>query len=224
MPPSRNNNSAPPPRMTWGRALPVLAVCIVFDFIRIIFEWFFFFGPALAAVACTIGVNSVIGTSVAEVTGKVVTGACVAGAGVLGFFGSGAIETFGIIMAMAVGLLGWGTVVLLLAILNPRIWKSNVWAFVWSILGFGISEVPLLGTLPMLTITHVRLYAAQIKKDKEALKHYQEEQGQVAAAVARSAQQQRFLEQAQVFQQEAANDEQYEQAEEEIPDEVRRAA
>lgn len=183
------NKSRPPTgRMTWGRAIPVLVICVIFDAVRFMFEWFIFFGPALAAVGCTAGLNSVFGTTLAGAAGKMVAGACATGAGALGFFGSGAIGAFGIVMAMTVGFLGWGTVTLILAITNPRIWKSNVWGWIWSICALGVSEAPLLGTIPMLTITHIRLYAGQIKKDKAALKQYQQEQEQVAAA-ARSAQQ-----------------------------------
>ena len=56
--------------MTWGKALPLLIVAGIFDVIRIFFEWFVFFGPALGAVACTAGVNSVVGTTVAATAGK----------------------------------------------------------------------------------------------------------------------------------------------------------
>lgn len=177
----QKRNRPPIARMTWGRALPVLAICVVFDLIRFMFEWFVFFGPALAAIACTAGVNNVLGTTIAGMAGKLVAGTCATGAGVLGFFGSGAIEAFGIVMAMAVGLAGWGTVTLILAIINPGIWKSNIWNWAWSLFALGVSEVPFLGTIPMLTITHWRLYMGQIKKDKEALKKYQREQEQVAA-------------------------------------------
>lgn len=170
--------------MTWGRAIPVLIVCAVFDLARMFFEWFWFFGPALAAAACTAGVNSALETSVlAGLTGKMVAAGCTAAAGVAGFFGAGPIAAFGVVMAMAVGLFGWGTVTLILAITNPRIWQSNVWGWIWSIFALGISETPFLGTIPMLTITHLRLYTGQIKKDKAALKQYRKEQDKITAAM-----------------------------------------
>jgi len=210
----QNRNNPPIGRMTWGRAIPVLGVCLIFDFLRFIFEWFIFFGPALAAAACTAGVNNAVGTTLADTAGKLIAAGCAATAGTAGFFGAGPLEVFGMVMAMAIGLLGWGVVTLVLAITNPRIWKSGTWGWVWSIFGLGISEVPFLGTIPMLTITHVRLYAGQIRKDKAALKQYQQEQGRVTAAV-RAAQKQKSLDQMLV---------QAAQEEEEIPEEVRRAA
>ena len=182
----------PPEVMTWGRAAPVLALCVIFDALRLMFTFFIFFGPALAAVGCTIGVNSVVGTTIAEMAGKVTAGVCAAGAGALGFFGSGVIETFGIIMAMAVGLLGWATVTLILVITNPRIWTSNAFSWIWSLCSLGVSEIPFVSTIPMLTITHWRLYLGQIRHDRAALKKYRTEQERVAS-IARSIKEQRLL-------------------------------
>jgi hypothetical protein len=188
--------------MTWGRATPVLALCVVFDALRFMFVMFWFFGPALGAIGCTVGVNSALGTGVVEVAGKVVAGACTVGASAIGFFGSGAIEMFGTIMAMAVGLLGWATVTLLLVIMNPKIWTSNAFSWVWSLCSLGVSEIPFVGTIPMLTITHCRLYAGQIRHDKTALLKYRKEQERVAT-VARSIEQQRTLSQVAQAQSEA---------------------
>jgi len=180
--------------MTWGRALPVLVVAVVFDLVRMFFEMFWVFGPALAAAYC--------GAQVADVAvvGKLLAAGCVAGAGAVGYFTAPALTTFGIIMAMTVGLFGWATVTLVLAVTNPRIWKSNVWSWIWSISALGVAEMPLLGTIPMLTIAHLRLYAGQIKGDRAALKRYRQEQEQVAraAATARS-----MREQAQLMQNQA---------------------
>lgn len=156
-------------RMTWGRAVPVLIACVVFDALRMFFEWFWFFGPALAGVYCTAEGSAYVGTTVAGLV-------CGAGATVAGYFASPALTAFGVVMAMAVGLIGWGTVTLILAIINPRIWHSNVWGWVWSVFSLAISETPFLGTIPMLTITHWRLYVAQISKDKKGLLQYKKEQ------------------------------------------------
>ena len=174
---SQKRNSAPIGRMTWGRALPVLIVCAVFDALRLLFGMFWFFGPALAALYCT----STAGGWVGSLGGLTAT-ACTAAAA-LGFYGFALSATFGTVMAMAVGLFGWGTVTLILAITNPRIWKSNVRGWIWSVFALGISEVPLLGTIPMLTITHWRLYMGQIKTDKTALKQYRKEQDKITASV-----------------------------------------
>lgn len=189
-------SSPPIGRMTWGRALPVLVICVIFDVVRMFFEMFWFFGPALAGVICTAKVSAVVGTTVGGFV-------CGAGAVAVGYFSSPVLITFGIIMAMTVGLIGWGTVTLVIVIINPGLWKSNAWSWMWSLFALGISETPLLGTIPMLTITHVRLYAGQIKKDRAALKRYRKEQTQAAAA-ARSIQQQRLVEQMQAQAAESA--------------------
>lgn len=175
--------------MTWGRAIPVLVVAAIFDLLRMFFEMFWFFGPALSGVICAAKVSGAIGTTAGSLL-------CGAGAGVVGYFASPVLIAFGVVMAMTVGLFGWATVTLMLAIMNPRIWKSNVWNWAWSLFGLGISEMPLLGAIPMLTITHLRLYAGQINHDKATLKQYQKEQERVAA-VSRSIQQRRIMEQAQ---------------------------
>lgn len=180
----------------------MLIVCAVFDVARGFFEFFWFFGPALAAVTCTAGVNSAIGTSItAGVVGKGVAAVCTAAAGAAGFFGAGPIAAFGVVMAMAVGLFGWGTVTLILAITNPKIWRSNVSGWIWSIFALGISETPFLGTVPMLTITHWRLYRGQIRADKAALKKYRQEQNKITAAMQRREQNQQT---AQLMQAQAA--------------------
>lgn len=157
--------------MTWTKALPILAISLIFDAVRLLFEMFWFFGPALAALYCTIqGSGTAVGafagvTAVATICGGV--------AGVAGFFGAGAIEAFGVIMAIAVGLLGWMTVGLILIMTNARIFKENAGHSLWFIGSLLISEVPIIGALPALTGTTLKMYHAQIKKDKKALVAYE---------------------------------------------------
>lgn len=165
--------SDPPPRMTWGRALPVLALCIVFDAIRFMFEQFWFFAPAFTAFLTSTFVSGYLGSTIGTAVGAA------AGIGVGTF--SPALQAFGLIMAMAVGLLGWAAVTLLLVMMNPRMFKADATRWIWSLAALAVSEVPFVGTLPMLTITHWRLYAGQIRKDKEALKQYNREREKVAA-------------------------------------------
>lgn len=178
--------SGPPPRMTWGRALPVLALCVIFDAIRLVFEQFWFFGPAFAAIGTSAFASQYVGSTIGSAVGAAV------GVGA-GAFGGVALQAFGIIMAMAVGLFGWATVTLILYISNPRLFKADTWAWIWSLASLAISEVPFVGTLPMLTITHVRLYIGQMKRDKEALKKYTTEQAKVTAFVRARQEQERRL-------------------------------
>jgi len=229
------NNTKPPEAMTWGKASPVLILGGVFYFLELLFEGFWFFGPALAGIACTLVANNAIGTTVAHAGGKVVAAGCGTAAGVVGFFGFGAIEAFGIIMAMAVGFLGWMTIGLVILMTNKRIFKENAGNMLWFISGFAISEIPIIGAAPGLFGALLKMYSAQIKTEKAALRAYEkahanealQERNQQVAELTRA----RNLQVAQMQQIEevsvAANDEQYEEQEEqdeEIPDEVRDAA
>src|SRR3989338_1929296 len=93
------NDNRPPPAMTWGKAVPVLALCLVFDLLGLIFQFFWFFGPLLiGGVAGTWAsgwVGSTMGTTVGTAT-----------VAVTGFFGGVALGIFGVIMAIVVGFAG----------------------------------------------------------------------------------------------------------------------
>jgi hypothetical protein len=162
--------------MTWGKATPVLAVAVIFDLIRCFFEWFVFFGPALGAVVCTAGINSVVGTTIAATGGKVVATVCTA-AGVAGGIAlSETTETIGEIMSIAIGFAGFLTLGLWIIIANPRIFKVNVSGSWWFIGGFGISEIPFVGSIPAFSIVLYKLYRTQIKIEKANLKKWESEQ------------------------------------------------
>ncbi len=202
--------------MTWGRALPILAICVVFDALRFLFEQFWIIGPALAAAYCA---NK---TSDVALIGGLLAKGCVAGAGAVGFFAGPALTVFGIVMAMAVGLFGWLTIGLILVRLNPRIFKDHAIHSLWLIISLLISEVPLIGSVPALTITTAKMYHTQIKTDSENLKKYQD---QNAAALQQERRQQASeLMEDRATQQIAQAKAAEELNEEEIPDEVREAA
>ena len=162
--PRKKNSQEPPRVMTWMKALPVLVACLIFDALRFMFNQFWFFGPVLIGI----GTSAMVG----GVTGKV-AGVIVGGASVLG---APELQVFGIVMAMAVGLFGWCTVGLLLMITNARIFKENAGNALWFIASLGISEIPFIGALPALTGTVVKMYSTQIKKEKRALKQYEQQQ------------------------------------------------
>lgn len=157
--------------MTWGKASPVLIVCVVFDALRIFFEQFWFFGPALAAAACTGVVSSWVSS-----LGGLTAATCTAAAGVLGYFGAAPIAAFGVIMAMAVGLMGWLAIGLILIMTNARIFEENAGHALWFAVSLLISEVPIVGTIPALTIIVWRMYRTQIKKEAVARRQYESEQ------------------------------------------------
>lgn len=158
------------------KASPVLAVCFVFDAVRFVFEQFWFFGPALAAVYCTANVGGVVSTWSAGLLGtKTAAAVCGASATVVGSLGAPAIAAFGVVMAIAVGLFGWMTAGLMLMMTNARIFKENEGHALWFGFSLLISEVPIIGSLPALTGVTVKMYSTQIKKDKESLKKYEKE-------------------------------------------------
>jgi len=230
MPQKRNNSprlrrgasSEPPPVMTWGKALPVLIIAVIFDALRFMFEWFILFGPAIAAAYCTAKGSSYIGITASGVL-------CSAGATVGGFFGATFIGPFGMIMAIVTGLAGWLVILILLLIFNGRIFKENALWFGASLL---VSEVPFVGSIPALTIVMWRMHHVQIKIEKEALKKWKKENADAQLQERR----QQIAEQAQMIQyqagqvaqaqQEAANDAMAIEAanDERIPEEVRKAA
>ena len=173
--PQNRNISVPPKTMTWAKASPIIAVAGIFDLLRMFFEMFWFFGPALAAAYCTSSVNSAIGTTVTATAGKIVATGCVTVAGVTGAALSEMTTVFGIIMAMAVGFLGWLTVGIIIIMSNSRIFKEEAGHSMWFALSLLISEVPFIGALPGLTGITWKMYRTQIKKDKENMKKYEKQ-------------------------------------------------
>lgn len=220
----RRRSQGPPPVMTWGKALPIVIVAFIFDLVRIFFEWFWFFGPALAMVACT-GAGGAILKYVWLGT-KTAAAVCGAGLAVAEYLGIGVpIEAFGILMAEAVALMGWLTIGFWVFTTNARLFKENgedITHMVLLYLSILISFIPILGTAPTVGWITYKLFKFQIKIEGEALKQYEEEQ---AAALAEERQQQqvaaaefiqaRALQQAQAAQseqQEAEDEAMYAQA------------
>ena len=165
--PRKTNDSGPPKVMTWGKAMPVLVLCVIFDALRAFFSMFWFFGPALAALYCTSTTSGWVGS-----LGGLTTAACTAGAGALGFYGFVPAATFGTVMAMAVGLIGWLTVFLIQLINNAGIFKENFAMIIRILLGLLLSEIPIINALPSLTILNATMFHIQIKKGKEELKKW----------------------------------------------------
>jgi len=190
--------------MTWSKAVPILILSLVFDAIRLLFEMFWFFGPALAAIYCAAKVSDVVGAVVGSTL-------CSVGAGVVGFFAAGPIAAFGVIMAIAVGLLGWMTIGLILIMTNARLFSDHAGHSLWFIGSLLVSEVPFIGALPAITVSVARMYHAQIKSDKAALAAYEkaqtEEQNRNRQQQAAQRMQSEQAQVAQAEQQETANDE-----------------
>ncbi len=146
--------------MTWKKASPALIVGAIFDLLRYFFLCFWFFGPALAAVYCSSKVGDV------AVVGGLLTKACIGGAVALGLAGGAALIAFGTVMAIAVGFSGWLVVALMILMTDGRVLGENPSSAIWLFEGLGASVCAMAWGV----------YKAQIKKDKEVLKKYNESQ------------------------------------------------
>lgn len=196
----QRRNSEPPPVMTWSKAMPVLAIAALFDALRLLFELFWFFGPALLALYCAHEVGGV------WLVGGLLTKACVIGATALGFAAFEVTAVLGTVMAMLVGLAGWLTIGIILLASNGRILKSNFLSFAMSLL---VSEVPIIGSIPAITIAVWRMYSQQIKADTAAMKKWGTEQENIQ--LQEQNQQALTLMQIQAEEQQAADEESYEE-------------
>ncbi|MEK7135820.1 MAG: hypothetical protein AAB831_01520 [Patescibacteria group bacterium] len=217
----KTNDSGPPKVMTWGKATPALVISVISDALRLMFVGFIFFGPAMAGLYCTSTTSGWVGS-----LGGLTTAACTAGAVALGFYGFVPAATFGTVMAMAVGLLGWLVVGGWLWAKNSRIFKENTLWFVGSLL---FSEMPFIGAIPAITASVWKMHSNQIKIEKAVFAKWKKENAERQRQAAQQAQ----LMQAKAMQQQAANDATYNQIQaandekyngEEIPEEVRKAA
>ena len=169
------SNQEPPKAMTWPKAMPILVLAGFFDLLRLFFNLFWFFGPAIVAALCTLGANNWLGTTVATTGGKITAAACTAAAGAAGFFGVEVTVPLGTILADAVGLIGFLTLGLWIIISNARLFKVNATGQWWFVGGFGVGQIPLIGSLPVFTFVLYRLYKTQIQVEKDGLKKYNAE-------------------------------------------------
>jgi len=155
--------------MTWAKAAPALVVAGIFDALRYFFLSFWFFGPALASIFCTIGINSFLGTTLASVVGKTVALGCGTAAGAAVYFGAPIIASFGTTMAISVGFMGWLIAVVIILGTDTRTFGENPFAVLWILEGIGAS----------VFIMSWNVYKTQIKKERAALKKYKEEQAEL---------------------------------------------
>ncbi|MBU6214322.1 hypothetical protein KGM48_00545 [Patescibacteria group bacterium] len=205
------NNPAPPKVMTWTKALPALLVAGIFDALRLFFEMFWFFGPALGAALCTAAVNDYAGTTIAATGGQVVAGLCTAAAAAAGVAFVGPFEMFGYLMSDAFALAGFLMLIILLFVTNARLFKANKAGLLWLAGGLGIGSIPFIGAIPSYSIILFRLYAHQIRTEKAELKKYIEERA--AAQLKERREQEAVLIEQRAAQQEY-EEEQYRQEEE----------
>ncbi|MCR4276132.1 MAG: hypothetical protein NUV90_01980 [Candidatus Parcubacteria bacterium] len=215
--------SPEPPMMTRSKSAPVIIGAAVFDLMRIFFVFFWFFGPALAGIYCTVKGGDIASAWTLGLLGtKTAAAVCSAAAIAGGSAISAATTSIGAIMADAVGLVGFLALGLWIVMTNARILKAVATGPIQFAGAFAVAEIPFLGALPVFSVILWRLYGAQIQTEKKAHKKWEKETA--AARLQARRQQEALMMQYQAgrvaqAQEIAANDE-----DEEIPEQVRRAA
>ncbi len=163
----------PPPLMTWSKAMPTIVMSGTFDTVRLFFTFFWFLGPALAALYCTAKASGVLSSWTFGWLGMKT--AAIVCSGVAAVVGTAAVEAttpIGVVMAMATGLIGWLVIGMKMVMTNARIFKENLFSFVVSL---AVSEVPFVNALPALTFTTWRMYRNQIKVETAAFKKWEKD-------------------------------------------------
>lgn len=202
---SRALRKNPPERnMTRAKEVRLLAIAIVFDALKFMFVWFWFFAPfIIGAVA-----NTAAGGGIA---GKIA-----------GFLGIGvgaaispAIGAIGIVLAMAVGALGWMVLITVMAMSGIPLLAGNSRRFLKMFVAFCASEAPFLDMIPAFTPFIFSVIREERAADKKALAAHRAEQ----AAAMRQSQRAAYMQQQQMMEVEVAKQEQQtEQAEQEAAD------
>lgn len=194
--------------MSWGSAAPVLVVAAVFDLLRGFFNFFWFFGPVLAALYCVQKVGGWVG-SLWGLTETICAGA----ATIAGAKASAVTIPLGTIMAFAVAIFGFLTIGLWVLMTNARIFKTITTAPIEFAAAFAVGSMPLIGAVPTFSLITWRLYGAQIKTERVAFQKWEKENAAAALEekrrLAAYAAQIQAAQQAQFMDQEAANDEFY---------------
>jgi hypothetical protein len=152
-----------PPRMLWNKALLPLSIAGIGDAFGSLFALFGIFGPVIAGVGASLATSERIGETAGNILGTVVAGGTA-------LFAGGALQIFGMIMAMVVGFLSWMIVGFILLARNARIYTPrNRLRFFSVLLG---DQLPFINVLPLLTPAVFFMYRTQIKDDKKAYAAY----------------------------------------------------
>lgn len=211
--PQSKASSTPPPAMTWPKAIPVIGLAGAFDALRIFFELFWFFGPAVAGFYCTSVLSGGLSTWTFGLLGtKTAAAICAAGAVAGGAVLAQPLIALGVVMAMAVGFIGFLVLGFVVITKNPRLVSANASGAVWLIGSFALSELPLVGAIPSYSMALAKLYHTQIKKEQAALKAWQKAHaGELLRARQEQAAELMQMQTAQLQEQEAANDALYDE-------------
>ena len=179
----QNKLSSKPPEVSnrWSSA-PVFAAFVILDLLRAFFQLFWFLGPAVAAIICTAGVNSVVDTSIADAGGKIVAAGCAAAGVVGGAAASGFTTPLGIIVADAIGLFSFLSLKLWMNV-SPRMHRVHKNTVLWQMGSLLLSELPFLGAFPVYSLFVWISIGKAIQIEKKELKKWE-----AATAVARQKQ------------------------------------
>lgn len=199
--PQRTARTSPPPSvMTWKKAMPVLLIAGIFDLLRLFFEFLAVTAPVVGAALCSYFVSSE--NAVATFIGNA---SCAVLATAGGIAAAPVLETFGIVMGMAIGLMGWLAVGLILLTKNRRIFAENL---VWFMGALVVSEIPIVGSVPAITLILWKMYRNQIKTEQAASKAYAVATAAMEARQAQEAARRALLEvEARQAEEEAAEEE-----------------
>lgn len=215
----QNKQSSKPPEVSsrWNSA-PVFAAFVILDVLRAFFQFFWFLGPAVAAFACTAGVNSFFGTSIADIAGKLGATGCVVAGVAGGAAASGFTTPLGIIVAEAIGFFSFLSLKLWMN-LSPRMRGVHKNTTLWQMGSFLLSELPFLGAFPVYSLFVWISVGRAIQMEEKELKKWKG-----AMAATRQKQQAQMMQakaigQARIEQQEAAVREQEEFEAEEVANE-----
>ncbi|OYV27805.1 MAG: hypothetical protein B7W98_00975 [Parcubacteria group bacterium 20-58-5] len=208
--------------MTRPKSMPIIVVAGLFDAIRLFFEAFWFWGPALAGLYCTVKGSALVSSWTLGIAGVKTTAALCSAAAIAGGTAVSEITTpLGVVMADAMALIGFLVLGLWILLGNARLLKAVTEAPLWFSGAFALSGLPLIGSFPFFSVVLWKLYGAQIEAESAAHAKWKREN----ADALRQEQQQRVaqvmqLQQLQAAQvaaaeQVAANDAEAEQAQEE---------
>lgn len=181
--PQNRLSSKPPKVSSRVEAAPILAAFIVLDLLRAFFQFFWFFGPAVAAIVCTAGVNSLIDTSLVDAGGKIVAAGCAAAGVAGGVVASGFTTSLGIIAAEAIGFFSFLSLKLWMN-MSSRMRTVHKNTTLWQMGSFLLSELPFAGAFPVYSLFVWISIGKAIQMEKEELKKWEE-----ATAAARQKQQ-----------------------------------
>jgi hypothetical protein len=180
------------------KATILMSLALVFDVLKFMATQLWIFGPALVGGAAGVAVASQYGALAGKAAG-LITGAASGAAELIPGVAAG-VELIGVILALAIGLLGWLILITVMASFRIRFFKGESRNFLRLFVGFLVSEIPLIDALPSFTVSTWLIIRGEYKAQKEAKAKYDAEYG----AFLKQQQRTQNIEQKQLLQLQAA--------------------